>query len=96
MKTGALLPWDPDPSKHCCCFFFYLFVAGQEKVTPKKTIDLFDDGDEDGDIFSEKYRTPASSKKEVVEEQVKHPEKKVENQPWQCEFHILIGVFCGL
>lgn len=77
-------------------FFLNLFVAGQEKVTPKKTIDLFDDGDEDGDIFSEKYRTPANSKKEVVEEQVKHHEKKVENQPWPYEFHVLTSVFCGL
>ncbi|XP_044069707.1 WASH complex subunit 2 isoform X2 [Siniperca chuatsi] len=51
--------------------------AGQEKPKPKKAIDLFDD--EDGDIFSEKYSapTPAQSKKEVVEEQVKHPEKKM-------------------
>ncbi|XP_059215596.1 WASH complex subunit 2 isoform X2 [Centropristis striata] len=51
--------------------------AGQGK--PKKAIDLFDDEDEDGDIFSEKYNTPtpAQSKKEVVEEQVKQPEKKM-------------------
>ncbi|KAM7385589.1 hypothetical protein PAMP_001666 [Pampus punctatissimus] len=53
--------------------------AGQEKPKPKKTIDLFDEDDEDGDIFSEKYSapTPAQSKKEVVEEQVKPPEKKM-------------------
>ncbi|XP_070771626.1 WASH complex subunit 2 [Enoplosus armatus] len=53
--------------------------AGQEKPKPKKAIDLFDEDDEDGDIFSEKYSvpTPAQSKKEVVEEQVKHPEKKM-------------------
>lgn len=45
--------------------------------TPKKAIDLFDE--DDGDIFGEKYiaRTPAQSKKELVEEQVKPPEKKV-------------------
>lgn len=51
--------------------------AGQKK--PKKAIDLFDEEDEDGDIFSEKYSTPtpAQSKKEVVEEQVKPPEKKM-------------------
>lgn len=59
----------------CFCFF----AAGQEKPKPKKTIDLFNEDDEDGDIFSEKYSapTPAQSKKEVVEEQVKPPEKKV-------------------
>ncbi|XP_041803233.1 WASH complex subunit 2 isoform X3 [Chelmon rostratus] len=53
--------------------------AGQEKPKPKKAIDLFDEDDEDGDIFSEKYSAPApaQSKKEVVEEQVKHPEKKM-------------------
>ena len=55
------------------------FAAGQEKPKPKNAIDLFDDDDDDGDIFSEKYSapTPAQSKKEVVEEQVKPPEKKV-------------------
>ncbi|XP_074501953.1 WASH complex subunit 2 isoform X3 [Sebastes fasciatus] len=51
--------------------------AGQKK--PKKAVDLFDEDNEDGDIFSEKYSvsTPAQSKKEVVEEQVKPPEKKM-------------------
>ncbi|XP_078129951.1 WASH complex subunit 2 isoform X6 [Sander vitreus] len=51
--------------------------AGQEK--PKKAIDLFDEDYEDGDIFSEKFSapTPAQSKKEVLEEQVKQPEKKM-------------------
>ncbi|XP_070833544.1 WASH complex subunit 2C isoform X1 [Chaetodon trifascialis] len=53
--------------------------AGQEKPKPKKALDLFDEDDEDGDIFSEKYSAPApaQSKKEVVEEPVKHPEKKM-------------------
>ncbi|XP_008277986.1 WASH complex subunit FAM21 isoform X2 [Stegastes partitus] len=52
--------------------------AKQEKPKPKTAIDLFDD-DEDGDIFSDKYSapTPAQSKKDVVEEQVKPPEKKM-------------------
>lgn len=60
-------------------FFSFFFSAGQEKPKPKKAIDLFDDDDEDGDIFSAKYSvpTPAQSKKEGVEEQVKYPEKKV-------------------
>ncbi|XP_034537772.1 WASH complex subunit 2 isoform X2 [Notolabrus celidotus] len=54
--------------------------AVQEKSKPKKAIDLFDEDDEDGDIFSEKnsVSAPAQSKKEVVmEEPVKHPEKKL-------------------
>ncbi|XP_073337472.1 WASH complex subunit 2 isoform X2 [Pagrus major] len=51
--------------------------AGQGKPKPKKAIDLFEDDDEDGDIFSEKFSAPAQSKKEVAEEQVKHPEKKM-------------------
>lgn len=53
----------------------------QEKSKPKKAIDLFDEDDEDGDIFSEKTSVPApaQNKKEVVaEEHVKHPEKKVQ------------------
>ncbi|KAL6101862.1 washc2c [Pungitius sinensis] len=47
--------------------------------TPKKAIDLFDDDDDDGDIFGEKYvaATTAQSKKELVDEQVKPPEKKL-------------------
>lgn len=71
------------PSNHCVLvvvfFFSFFFSAGQEKPKPKKAIDLFDDDDEDGDIFSAKYSvpTPAQSKKEGVEEQVKYPEKKV-------------------
>ncbi|KAM9344686.1 WASH complex subunit 2 [Symphorus nematophorus] len=51
--------------------------AGQEKPKPKKAIDLFDEDDEDGDIFGEKYSAPSQGKKELVEEQVKHPEKKM-------------------
>lgn len=48
--------------------------AGPEKT--KKSIDLFADDDEDGDIFSEKYSTPSQSKKEAAVEPTK-PEKKV-------------------
>lgn len=58
-------------------FFPPSFSAAQEKPKPKKALDLFDEDDEDGDIFSEKYSAPAQSKKEVVDEQVKQPEKKV-------------------
>ncbi|XP_056291798.1 WASH complex subunit 2 isoform X2 [Pseudoliparis swirei] len=50
--------------------------AGDKK--PKKAIDLFDEeDDDDGDIFSEKYSAPAQSQKEVVEEKIKQPEKKM-------------------
>lgn len=77
---------------HCCspglagiltlkplCSFFLYFPAGKEKPKPKRAVDLFDEDDEDGDIFSDKYSvpTPAQSKKEAVEEQAKPPEKKV-------------------
>ncbi|XP_029925809.1 WASH complex subunit 2A isoform X2 [Myripristis murdjan] len=53
--------------------------AGQEKPKPSKTIDLFDEDDEDGDIFSENYSSPppTQSKKEAVDEQTKPPEKKM-------------------
>ncbi|XP_061914181.1 WASH complex subunit 2 isoform X1 [Entelurus aequoreus] len=52
-------------------------AAAQEKPKPPKAVDLFDEDDEDGDIFSEKYSvsTPAQNKK--VEETVKPPEKKM-------------------
>lgn len=53
------------------------FSAQQEKVGAKKPIDLFAEDDEDGDIFSEKYSTPAASKKEAEKEQPKQPEKKM-------------------
>ncbi|KAJ4948445.1 hypothetical protein JOQ06_019979 [Pogonophryne albipinna] len=48
------------------------------KKTPK-AVDLFDEYDDGGDIFSEKSSapTPTQSKKEVVEEQVKQPERKM-------------------
>ncbi|KAM6922649.1 WASH complex subunit 2 [Lycodopsis pacificus] len=51
--------------------------AGHKK--PKKAVDLFDEDDGDGDIFSEKYSAPApaQSRKEVVEEKVKPPAKKM-------------------
>lgn len=51
----------------------------KDKPKPKKVIDLFDEDDEDGDIFSEKLSAPApaQSKKEVVEDQGKPPDKKV-------------------
>ncbi|XP_033956547.1 WASH complex subunit 2A isoform X2 [Pseudochaenichthys georgianus] len=48
------------------------------KKTPK-AVDLFDEDDDGGDIFSEKSSapTPTQSKKEVVEGQVKQPERKM-------------------
>ncbi|XP_029030816.1 WASH complex subunit 2 isoform X2 [Betta splendens] len=51
----------------------------KEKPKPKKAISLFDEDDEDGDIFSEKLRTPtqAQSKKEAVEDQGDRPHKKM-------------------
>lgn len=49
--------------------------AGPEKA--KKSVDLFADDDEDGDIFSEKYSTQAQSKKDGAAEPTKHPKKKV-------------------
>lgn len=53
--------------------------AAKEKPKAKKAIDLFDEDDEDGDIFSEKLNasTLPQSKKEVAEEQLKPPEKKL-------------------
>lgn len=45
----------------------------QEKPKPKTHIDLFDDEEEDGDIFKGSAPTSNQSKKEVVE---KPPEKK--------------------
>lgn len=56
---------------------FPRLIAEQEKVKPKKPIDLFADDDEDGDIFSEKYSAPTTSKKEAEKQQTKQPEKKV-------------------
>ncbi len=80
--------------------WFSSFSAGQEKPKPKKSI-LFDEDDEDGDIFSEKYKasTPAQSKKEAVEEPVKHPEKKVKTDIHMrlnmmvCSVNCIFGVF---
>lgn len=49
--------------------------AGPEKT--KKSVDLFAEDDEDGDIFSQKFSTAAQSKKDGAAELPKHPEKKV-------------------
>lgn len=70
---------DPPHNKITACFAICSVAAEKEKLKPKKAIDLFDEDDEDGDIFSDKYSTPApaQSKKEVVEEQTKPAEKKV-------------------
>ncbi|XP_060943097.1 WASH complex subunit 2 isoform X2 [Limanda limanda] len=55
------------------------FNAGKEKPKPKTAIDLFDEDDEDVDIFGNKLSAPvpAPSKKEAVVEQAKPPEKKM-------------------
>lgn len=50
-------------------------LAGPEKT--KKSVDLFADDDEDGDIFSEKCSTPAQRAKDAAPEPTKHPKKKV-------------------
>ena len=64
-----------------CLMFFLLFPDTKEKPKPKMAVDLFDEDDEDGDIFSNKYSvpTPAQSKEVVLEEQTKPPEKKVKS-----------------
>ncbi|XP_067375929.1 WASH complex subunit 2 isoform X2 [Channa argus] len=51
----------------------------KEKFKPKKAIGLFDEDEEDSDIFSERFSvpTPAYSKNDVVEEQGKPPDKKM-------------------
>lgn len=50
--------------------------AGPAKT--KTSVDLFADyDDEDGDIFSEKFSTPAQSKKDVGAKSSQHSEKKV-------------------
>lgn len=51
------------------------FTAKQEKRKPKAT-DLFDGEGEDGDLFSNAFTASAQSKG-PVEDQIKHPEKKV-------------------
>ncbi|KAK2824303.1 hypothetical protein Q5P01_021478 [Channa striata] len=53
--------------------------AGKVKPKPKKAISLFDEDDEDSDIFSERSSAPTSAhnKKDVVEEQGKPPDKKM-------------------
>ncbi|XP_068183938.1 WASH complex subunit 2 isoform X2 [Antennarius striatus] len=49
---------------------------GQEKHKPK-TLDLFDKDGEDGDLFGNKFSSTAYSQKDTVEEDSKHPEKKM-------------------
>ncbi|XP_055018428.1 WASH complex subunit 2A-like [Boleophthalmus pectinirostris] len=55
--------------------------AVKEKPKPKKAVDLFDDEDEDGDLFSHKSSSTPQSKKEAEEPQVKPPEKKIASPP---------------
>lgn len=78
---GASVLWSKfrrDPhSQTTMCVFLSTFTAAKEKSKPKKAIDLFDEDDEDGDIFSEKYSAPTPTQNKKVEEQVKPPEKKV-------------------
>lgn len=52
------------------------FLSGELEKT-KKSVDIFADDDEEGDIFSEKYSTSAQSKKDGAAESTKYPEKKV-------------------
>ncbi|XP_068597002.1 WASH complex subunit 2 [Brachionichthys hirsutus] len=50
--------------------------TGQEKHKPQ-TIGLFDNDGEDGDLFGDKFSSSAQSQKDTVEQDVKHPEKKM-------------------
>lgn len=78
--------------------FFPASSAVKEKHKPKKTIDLFDDDEEDGDIFSEKFSAPAlaQSEKEVVEEQGKPPDKKVKISINSCMNYIFSVLYLYL
>lgn len=90
---GGKSPKKPDSSKsaeirvkvlHSChlvvtVFYFNFSPVVQQKPKPKTHIDLFDDEDEDGDIFSGSASTSTQSKKEVVEKMDKPPEKKANN-----------------
>lgn len=62
-----------------CVLGVLISFSAKDKPKPKKVVDLFDEDDDDGDIFNEKFSAPppAQSKKEVVEEQGKPPDKKV-------------------
>lgn len=57
----------------------FIFPAAKDKPKPKKVIDLFDEDDEEGDIFSEKLdaTAPVQGTKEVAEEKGNPPDKKV-------------------
>lgn len=74
------------------CVGRFLLSVIKEKPKPKKAITLFDEDDEDGDIFSEKFNAPTQvqAKKEAAEAQGNPPGKKVHGQ--LCSF---LGVWYG-
>ncbi|XP_034040237.1 WASH complex subunit 2 isoform X2 [Thalassophryne amazonica] len=58
-------------------FFSGQSLKSTSSEKPKKAIDLFDEDEEHGDIFSDKYSASNQNKKEDAEAKAKPPEKKM-------------------